>query len=375
MAVREWLGQGLPPRWWSFQVMLRWEVCPSGLSSSAVFICGEPTDPSSPFWIVSGGEGFEGRVELAAGGEPARVDRPVGGEGFFCDSSTRSCFSPMSAGSPIRRDLGTCLVGMGTIEGLVVTEEVSLKGEEMEFELRPDLDSSPRHRVELLPADEEQSMPATNVQEGAVSIGSPDSMLAANLMVPCSIDGGSAIDDRLKLQVKVGLDGEGEPVTSPVTDGLRVNGLGFTAAIGADLVVTGAMDVGEFQLVAIVRASSLAVSALGVQVMDDGGGQRPRLVEPDGGLTSTCSSDVIVIDVQQLASVSMAVSLLDGEQSMEEGAGGAAKQLPSVTVSSSRFPLSVSDGDSVGVGPVREEVRVLPTIREALWPQPTDGLG
>ncbi|GAB2281352.1 hypothetical protein Dimus_015948 [Dionaea muscipula] len=59
---------------------------------------------------------------------------------------------------------------------------------------------------------------------------------------------------------------------------------------------------------------------------------------------------------------------------MEEGAGGAAKQLPSVTVSSSRFPLSVSDGDSVGVRPVREEVRVLPTIREALWPQSTDGL-
>ncbi|GAB2302759.1 hypothetical protein Dimus_036753, partial [Dionaea muscipula] len=211
-------------------------------------------------------------------------------------------FSPMSAGSPIRPDLGTCLVGTGSIEGVVVTEEVSLKGEEMEFGLRPDLDSSPWHWVELLPADEEQGMPVMSVQEGAVSIGGPDSMLAANLMVPCSIDAGSAIDDRLKLQVKVRLDGEGEPVTSPVTNGLRVNGLGFTTAIGANPVVAGAVDVGEFQLVATIPASSLAVSAPGVQVMDDGGGQRARLVEPDGGLTSTCSSDVVAIDVQQLAS-------------------------------------------------------------------------
>ncbi|GAB2281351.1 hypothetical protein Dimus_015947 [Dionaea muscipula] len=209
--------------------------------------------------------------------QPALTDL-LEGRGSFVTHLPDLVFSPMFAGSPIQPDLGTCLVGTGSIEGVVVTEEVSLKGEEMEFELRPDLDSSPRHRVELLPADEEQGMPATSVQEGAVSIGCPDSMLAANLMV--------------------GLDGEGEPVTSPVTDGLRVNGLGFTAAIGADPVVAGPVDVREFQLVATVPASSLAVSALGVQVMDDGGGQRPRLVEPDGGLTSTCSSDVVAIDVQ-----------------------------------------------------------------------------
>ncbi|GAB2294967.1 hypothetical protein Dimus_029157 [Dionaea muscipula] len=282
----------------------------------------------------------------------------------------------------------------------------------MEFELRPDLDSSPRLGMELLSAVAQQGLTTMVLQEGDVSIGGPDLMRAVDLMVPCSIEGGSTIKDLLKLHVEARLHGGGKPEISPNVAGRRVNGLGLTTASGDDPVVIGTVDDGEcqayafdgmseslpdvgvdrlgssmdsamvsspvstVQLVATVPASPLAVSVLGgVQVLEAGGGQRPGLVESDVGFTSSCSTDVAASDVQKLdASVSLAVRLLAGEQALEEGVGGATMKLPSLTVSSYLLPLSVSACDSVGVGTVREEGRVSPTVREALRPQPTDGL-
>ncbi|GAB2299468.1 hypothetical protein Dimus_033536 [Dionaea muscipula] len=72
---------------------------------------------------------------------------------------------------------------------------------------------------------------------------------------------------------------------------------------------------------------------------------------------------------------SQAVSdILAGEQEQGFGDGSAAMPPPSVTVCSKFRFLSVSSCDNGGDGLVRGEVRVLPAAREALRPQPTDGL-
>ncbi|GAB2276078.1 hypothetical protein Dimus_010817 [Dionaea muscipula] len=223
---------------------------------------------------------------------------------------------PIPVGVEHRPDLTSSVEVRGSIDGF-----------------RPNLNFSPRLGDELMPVDEEQGLPATILQEGEDSIGGPDSMLGADLVAPGSIDGVSAMDNLLKIPVEVGLDGEGEPEHSPAAAAFRhrVTGLGLTAAGGANPVVAGDVDDGEFQ----AYASSI------------------------GSFPLSCRS----------------TSLPVHDLAVEQGIADDLLCWATVPVSSSSSIANLpADAAVPGCGMVSEEVAVSPVVGVALRPQPTDGL-
>ncbi|GAB2275953.1 hypothetical protein Dimus_010699 [Dionaea muscipula] len=183
--------------------------------------------------------------------------------------------SPSPVEASLRLSLGSIVEGtMGSFKGVDFPEGVISKGEAMEYGLRPDLESSPWLGVQLMPADEEQGLPATILPEGQASIEGLESVLATDVVASCSINEVASIDDLRKLHVEARVDGEGVPELSPdaAIVQLCVPDLGLTAARGTDPVVAGNVDNGEIQ----DRAPSTGPfplfsrsTALPVQVMAD----------------------------------------------------------------------------------------------------------
>ncbi|GAB2278822.1 hypothetical protein Dimus_013496 [Dionaea muscipula] len=178
--------------------------------------------------------------------------------------------------------------------------------------LRPDLGLSAPSGVDLQQVDGGNLSPMTDWQEGVDAIGCLHLVLGGGTVFLPSADGGSGMDEASKLPAIAG------PVNA-----------GDAAAL-------------------VVGKSQSTLHSLKHGGVGDG--------------------------VWQPGVVDYGVGGAGGEQEVEVRAGRAALVMPTDLVCSSLPSLYVSADDVIADGFVREEVRALSTAREALSPQPTDGL-
>ncbi|GAB2271062.1 hypothetical protein Dimus_005912, partial [Dionaea muscipula] len=174
-----------------------------------------------------------------------------------------------------------------------------------------------------------------------------------------------AMDEASKLPAMAGL-GDGEAIEYPTgadADRVCVRGAGSTATS-----CPASVNADDAAAVVVGESRSTLHSPVSLPMLSQ------SLSSPSLACTGEQKDGGVGDGVWQPAVVNYGVGGASGEQEVEVGAGRAALVMPTDLVCSSLPSLFVSVVDTVADGFVSEEVRVSPTAREALRPQPTDGL-
>ncbi|GAB2296327.1 hypothetical protein Dimus_030450 [Dionaea muscipula] len=224
-------------------------------------------------------------------------------------------FLPSKDGTPLRPTLGMVLVGIGSLDGVAFTEEESSKG-------------------------------------GGDGVRDPArSGLCTTAWGYAEAGQISTIDNLLKLRLEDGIDGEGDPKTSP--------------AVATVPVVADDVEDGAFPVCAPLTGTSALLSR----------STSPPAHDPTEEQGS--ADDVLCLDVPVSSPASIALVLAD---TACPGNGGLGPLSGLLSQQNSSFLMHCRDSSSVsceslalGGGMVSEEVAVPPVVEEALRPQPTDG--